>query len=130
MLQQDDVSKAEILWCMNTVMNHSSKRSAAEAVLLFPIMFPNSTIASKVQLQWNKIGYTINFGLSPYFYRELQDICSKCQFLVIGFDESLNKGAQKGQTDVFVRFWDGKDGQVCTRYYNSSFLGNATSKDL
>ena len=93
-------------------------------------MFHDSTIASKMQLQRNKIGYTINFGLSPYFHHELQDICRKIQFYVIGFDESLNKVAEKGQMDVFVQFWDSVVSQVCTRYYNSSFLGCAKATDL
>jgi len=75
MLQRDDVSKAEIIWCINSVINHhTSQRSGGESALLFPVMFHDSTIASKMQLQRNKIGYTINFGLSPYFHRELQDI--------------------------------------------------------
>jgi len=38
--------------------------------------------------------------------------------------------AEKGKMDVFVRFWDSVVSQVCTRYYNSSFLGCATATDL
>ena len=97
---------------------------------LFPLMFPDSDIASKMRLQRTKIAYTIVFGLAPYFFRELQNMCSACDYIVIGFDESLNKVAQKGQMDVFVRFWNDENNRVCTRYYGSAFLGHATAADI
>jgi hypothetical protein len=126
MLQKDNVSKAEIIWCLQSIFNHTSQRSAAEAVNLFSLMFPDSEIASKIKLQRTKIGYTIIYGLAPYFFRALQKICATCNYIVIGFDESLNKITEKGQMDTFVRFWNPEMNQVCTRYYNSSFLGHAT----
>lgn len=130
MLMKDTVTKAEILWCLHIVLRHDSQRSGGEAVELFPLMFPDSEIASKMRLQRTKLAYTINFGLAHYFFRELQDVCTNCDYIVIGFDESLNKVAQKGQMDAFVRFWNPATSQVCTRYYGSSFLGHATAADL
>ena len=83
-----------------------------------------------MRLQKDKIGYMINYGLAPYFLREFQENCKKYDFLVLGFDESLNKIVQKGQMDVFIRFFDPETNQVCTRYYNSSFLGHSTADDF
>lgn len=129
-LLKDDVTKAEILWCLYIIRHHNSKNSSGQAVSLFPKMFPDSEIASKMQLQRTKISYTINYGLAPYFLHELQRMCDKCAYIVVGFDESLNKIVQKSQMDVFIRFWDSEIDQVCSRYYSSSFLGHSTSADL
>lgn len=130
MLIKNEITKAEVLWCLHLVQSHNSQRSGGDAVNLFRIMFPDSEVASAMKLQRTKIAYTVNFGLAPYFFRSLQDLCNKSEYLVIGFDESLNKVAQKGQMDVFVRFWDRLKNQVSTRYYGSSFLGHATASDL
>ncbi len=35
-------------------------------------------------------------------------MCHNCEYIVVSFDESLNKKAQKGQMDIFVPFWDSK----------------------
>jgi hypothetical protein len=93
-------------------------------------MFPDSDIARQIKLQRTKVAYTINFGLAQYFFRELLDLCSSCDHYVLGFDESLNKVVEKGQIDLFIRFWDTNSNQVCTRYYASSFMGHATAADL
>jgi len=130
LLQRDQVTKSEIIWCLHLVMSHGSYRSGGEAVHLFPTMFPDSQIASSMKLQRTKIGYVITFGLAPYFYRELNQSCTQSDYIVIGFDESLNKVAQKGQMDFFVKFWNSEKNLVDTRYYNSTFLGHATASDL
>lgn len=83
-----------------------------------------------MKLQRTKIAYTITFGLAPYFSRELLDVCSSCDHYVINFDESLNKVVDKGQMDVFIRFWDSKTNRVCTWYFTSSFMGHATAADV
>lgn len=130
MLERNNVTKAEIVWCLHIVHKHDSYRSGADAVSLFPLMFPDSEIASRLKLHRTKISYVINFGLGQYFFRELQDMCTKCDYVVIGFDESVNKVSQKGQMDAFVRFWDPLVNQVSTRYYGSAFLGHAKADDL
>ena len=93
-------------------------------------MFPDSEIAKQMKLQRTKISYVINFGLANYFFRKLQTLCFNSEFLVLGFDESFNKVAQKGKMDLFVRFWDPVLNQVFTRFYGSSFLHHATTEDL
>lgn len=83
----------------------------------------------------DEIGYLIVFGIAPYFHNELKKFLNESSFVVIGFDESLNKVAQKGQMDVTVRFCmdDGspsKNSTVTSRYFGSAFLGHATAYDL
>lgn len=56
---KDSTIEAEILWCLETVMNHTSLRSAESNVLLFQRMFPDSDIAEKMKLHKDKIAYSI-----------------------------------------------------------------------
>ena len=93
LLMNDSVTRAEILWCLFTVRHHNSKNTSGKAVKLFPMMFTDSQIASKMKLQRTKIAYTIVFGMAPYFSRELQNACNDSSYIVLGFDESLNKVA-------------------------------------
>ena len=53
----------------------------------------------------------------------------ECEDIVVCFDEALNKVVQKGQMDLFIRYYVNVN-RVCTRYYNSVFLGQSTSVDL
>lgn len=52
------------------------------------------------------------------------------EFIVVGFDESLNKVAQKNQMDLNIRFWNNEKDQVCSRYLTSCFLHHTTAEDL
>lgn len=127
---KDEITKAEIIWCINTVMQHFSLRGSENSVSLFSEMFPDSVIASKMQLHKTKIAYTILYGLAPYFRTKLYDMCNKCSHFVVGFDESLNKVTQKGQMDLTIRFWNEENSEVSTRYLGSVFLGHSTAVDL
>lgn len=126
----DSVTKAEILWCIHTVITHKSLRTAGKDISLMTLMFPDSEIAKKVKLQKDKVGYTLVYGISPYFKKELCDKLSKCDYVVVGFDESLNKVSQKQQMDVNVRYWDSECSEVKCRYLTSVFLGRSTANDL
>lgn len=128
-LLNDSVVNAEIIWCLNMITSHNSMRSAASSVQLFPIMFPDSQIACKMQLQRTKLAYSVVHGLAPYFHKELVRKLKECKYCVVGFDESLNKVAQKGQMDITVRFWS-ETNNVCTHYFGSAFLGHASASDL
>ena len=128
--EKDKKTRAEILWCLDCVMNHRSMRSAAKSVDLFKIMFTDSAIANSLELQKSKIGYTLLFGIAPHFKNELVQIIQKCNEFVIGFDESFNKVCQRQQMDVNVRYWDDDLDQVCTRYFTSAFLGSCKAVDL
>lgn len=126
----ENVSKAEILWTIQSVITHKSLRTAGRDVSIFSKMFPDSEIAKRMQLQRDKIGYLIAYGVGPYFSSELIKCIIKCEFVVLGFDESLNKVAQKQQFDVNVRFWCKETNEVKTRYLNSVFLGRASAADI
>jgi hypothetical protein len=62
----DKISKAEILWCLNVVIQHESYRSCEGLAELFGSMFPDSQIANKFSLGKDKVRYTIVYGLAPY----------------------------------------------------------------
>ncbi|XP_077511308.1 uncharacterized protein LOC144121784 [Amblyomma americanum] len=127
---KNEVTKAEIMWCLNTIMTHGSFRSAAASASLFPLMFPTCEIATKMQLGKDKVGYTICHGIGPYFQEKLLSSLSSVPYLVIAFDESLNKVTQKEQMDVLIRYWDQTDATVKTRYLTSCFLGHTCAEDL
>nr|XP_042895472.1 uncharacterized protein LOC110282235 [Parasteatoda tepidariorum] len=129
-LRSESVSEAEILWCLYAVMEHSSFRSAGRAVLLMKKIFTDSEIVKKISLQRTKIAYTCVHGIAPYYREKLQKTIASCDYLVIGFDESLNKIAQKQQMDVSVRLWNKDSNKVQARCLTSVFLGHSTAKDL
>ncbi|KAJ8884166.1 hypothetical protein PR048_016023 [Dryococelus australis] len=110
-LLNDRVMEAEILCCIQCAMTHRSE------------------IASKLQLQRDKIGYCITFGLALYFRDEVSKMLEG-KHMVIGFDESLNKVSQKQQMNITVRFWDSKYDGLVTRYHTSVFLGRSTASHL
>lgn len=119
---KDKITRAEILWCLQTVNNHESLRAAASSCSLFKIMFPDCEIAQSMNLQKTKISYVITHGLGPFFGNILKKTIQKCDHFV-GFDESINKIAQRQQMDVNVRFWDVDLNRVSTRYLTSVFFG-------
>ncbi|KAJ8898389.1 hypothetical protein PR048_003749 [Dryococelus australis] len=105
-VRTESVSKAEVLWCLQTVMGHTSLRNAANSASVFQVMFPDSAVARGMQMK------------------------SKISSFVVGFDESLNKIAQKQQMDVSLRFWNKETNQVGSRYITSVFLKHTTANDL
>lgn len=129
-LIKDEVTKAEILWSLNCVMCHTSKRSGGSTSDLFPLMFADSAVAQNFKMHKDKLSYVITYGLGPFFQQNLVDDVKLAQFYAVSFDESLNEVAQKGQMDLVVRYWDHHKGEVCTRYLTSVFLNSATAEDL
>lgn len=118
-LHKDDVTKAEIMWTLKTVMSNYSYNSATGLNELFQAMFPDSEIAKKFQLSSTKMAYIIRFGLAPYFHSELLSQVKNCDHFVLASDESLNKVTQHGQMDIHIRFFDNLSGNVSTRYLGS-----------
>lgn len=124
------VAKAELRWALQTIATHTSYRSAGANASLFKVMFPDSEIASKMELGRTKVGYLITHGLAPFFMDELMKTLDGCDDIVVGFDESLNKISQHQQMDVCVRFWDADKDKVASRYLGSAFLSSSTAQDL
>lgn len=85
---KDDVIRAEILWTLQYIYKHSSARSASDSTHLFPLMFPDSTIAKKLQLGRTKLGYAVTHGLGPFFQDELSNAVRQCQIYNISFDKT------------------------------------------
>lgn len=129
-LLTSEVAKTEIRWALQTIHTHSSYRSSSANAGLFKVLFPDSEIASKVELGRTKIGYLITHGLAPFFLKQLTDVLDECDEIVVGFDESLNRISQRQQMDVSVRFWDDVKETVTSRYLGSAFLTSCTASDL
>jgi hypothetical protein len=129
-LVSSQVSRAEIIWCLQCVYTYRSNRSAAKDINVLKYMFPENEVLSKMQLERTKIGYLIVFGIAPFFRSQLLDEVKASSNLVISFDESLNKISQSQQMDLVVRFWSNQNNEVTTRYLTSAFLKRATASDL
>ena len=95
-----DVAKAETRWALKVAMAAFLNKSNKDSNLLFSIMFPDSNIASKFLMGPNKISYTLNFGLSPYFKNLLLNEVTQSDWYVVGFGESSNDSLQNCQMDL------------------------------
>ncbi|XP_069109872.1 uncharacterized protein [Argopecten irradians] len=122
-----DSLQAEIIWTLQTVVNHSWYRSNEHVGEVFQSMFPDSNIVKNFSCGQKKTAYMCVFGIAQYI-REVyaKDISPKS--FVILFDESLNHKLQLKQMDFHIRFWDTT--QVKTVYYGSQFLGHGTANDM
>lgn len=127
---KNEITEAEVLWCIQTVMCHKSLRVSEKDTTVMSRMFPDSNIAKRIQLKKDKISYVIMFGIAPFYKAELIDELNSTSFMVVGFDESLNKVTKKQQMDMNVRFWDSNSNMVVTRYLTSEFLGRSRALDL
>ena len=65
-----------------------------------------------------------------FFKPQLTNDLEKSKIHVFSFDKSLNDVTQTFEMDLYVRYWDVNASEVKSRYYDSSFLGYATHKDL
>ncbi|KAJ8677618.1 hypothetical protein QAD02_013405 [Eretmocerus hayati] len=93
-------------------------------------MDPSSQIFSKLNLSKAKISHNINFGIASNSENELMSALERCDALVLGFDESLNKSIREQQMDLVVRFWYHGEDRVDTRYLTSAFLTRTRAVDL
>ena len=74
--------------------------------------------------------YSITYGIAPYFYDLLKDNVNSSDRYTVLFDESLNRISQTSQMDFLLRYWDNVAKMVKYQFWNSSYLGHATHKDL
>jgi hypothetical protein len=102
---------AEILWTLKVVANHFSYNSCDGLSELFVAMFPDSEIAAKFSLGYDKVRYVLNFGLGPHFYQKLVDSLLRPGIeFAVSFDKSLNRKLRLEQMDMHVRYWQNGDG--------------------
>ena len=121
---------AEIRWAITVAYTHQSDRMQDVISEVFPICFPEDHAAQKFGQKRTKTSYMIKCAIAPHFEECLLKEIAKSPWIVIIFDESLNKATQTCQMDVLVRFWDTLRNRVVTRYFTSEFMGHSTANDL
>ena len=129
-LRGSHVIKAEIIWCMRTVMKDHSNSSNEDISLTFRSMFPDDHVVANFTCGKDKTKYLVNYGIGPWVKELLNIQIDNAVYVVVGFDESLNKVTQTCQMDLNVRYWDPVDHRVKVRYYDSTFLGHSKNTDL
>lgn len=54
----------------------------------------------------------------------------KSRKIVVCFDKAMNRISQRGQMDIVIRFWNDETNADSSRYFGSSFLGQASAQCL
>lgn len=129
-IEKDKVTRAEIIWCLQTISCHLSLSAAGQCTDTFRLMFEENSTAKGMALARNKMGYTILHGLGPFFRAQLLNDIPQDECFVVAFDESLNKVCQLEQMDFVLRYWSKSKEETVSRYFGSAFLGHSTSADL
>jgi hypothetical protein len=129
-VKADDVTKAEMLWAIKCIMSHFSFNSSNDLKDIFQLMFPDSSIVKKMSIGRTKLAYTITYGLAPYFHSQLLHKITKCQKIVVCFDEAFNRVSQHGQLDIIFRYWNDDTNTVSSSYFGSAFMGFASAKHV
>lgn len=102
LILHSQVTRAEVIWCLNAVHSHKSRRSAAKDINILKFMFPENETLQNMALERTKIGYLISFGLAPLYKSQLINDVVNSENFVLSFDESLNKISQSQQMDIVV----------------------------
>ena len=122
--------KAKIRWVLKSVISGYSNNSSANLNNLFSCMFPDSQLAKSFKLGADKMRYSINFGLAPFFKSLLYEEIKKSCYFVACFDESLNPVTQTCEMDIVICFFNESKNLVESQYWNSKYLGHGTAADL
>ena len=122
--------KAEIIWTLETIMKDCSNNSNKDKDKVFQAMFPDSQTAAHFSCGADKTKCLTNWGIGPWVKEKLKVELNEATYIVVGFDESLNKATQSCQMDLVMRYWDPVDQRVKVRYWDSEFLGHSTHQDL
>lgn len=125
-----DVTKAEIIWALDTVKKHRSYHSSDDQKEIFCEMFPDSEVARQFTMSEDKLAYVIAFGLAPAFEKELLVRLQSVKEFALSFDEAHNKTIQKKQLDLCVRYFDETTCTVTTEYVTSIFLRRSRSQNI
>ena len=92
--------------------------------------YPGSQISKMFTLGPDKTRYTTNHGITPNFYEILKANVNLADFYFISIDESMNSITPINQMDFLIRYWDSEANLVRVRFWNSSYLGQGTHKDV
>ena len=127
------VKEAEVLMAVQSVTNHVSNRTMEKFATMSKVFFPDSQIASRVELGRTKIGYLITFDLASYYmtqlFRSLLPGTGTVPRFISCFDEAFNRVSKQRQMDVYITFFDEKKSPVVGSYLGSHFMGHATAED-
>ena len=130
-VQKEDVLAAKGFLSVKTVVTHYSTTSSANTGNIFQRMFPDSKIAQNLSCGKTKCSYLISLGLAPYINDILMlKLGQSSVKYIISFVESLNKVLESEQMDIIIWFLDNQEHKVCSRYFDSKFLGHITAEDL
>ena len=72
-----------------------------------------------IKLGKTKCRYFINFGIAPYFKKNLIKEVSSSPFFSCSFNESLNRISQDEQMDTYVRYWNDEKVLAKTKYLDT-----------
>lgn len=56
-VERDNVTRAEVIWALSCIENHLSMSAGGRCVEIMKYMYPDSEIASNIQLQRAKLTY-------------------------------------------------------------------------
>ena len=120
-LAYSEVAKAEIRWTfdsdIDSVLKGNSNNQNANISTLFEIMFLECRTAKLFSLGVDRLRYSFNYGLAPYFHQILTEKVQKSEIYNILFDESLNDSNRKCQMDSIVRYWECSEQRVLDTGY-------------
>ena len=103
-LTRNDVTNAEILWCLKMVDKHFSYNSCSDLANLFQCMFAGSEVAQHFLLGKTKCKYLILYRIVPYCKSELLKYINSLPFFFLLFEKGLNSVLQKCKMNVNIRF--------------------------
>ena len=89
-------------------------------------MLPECRTAELFSVGADKLRYSCNYDMAPYFRQIFTEKVQKSEIYVMSFDESLNDSNQKCQMDSTVRYWDWSDRRVKIRCWQSSYVSHST----
>ena len=129
-LLSSEVTEAEILWAIQTVLTHMSLHSCDGISKLFSRMLSDSMIAKSFTLGKMKCSYFFNFSIALYLKELIVAELNSSNFFVTCYDESLNRVFQEEQMGMVLRYFNNKSCLVETSYFNSTFLKQPNSHNL
>ena len=122
-LLKDDVTKAEICWCMRTIMKQSTYNSCEKLKDLFCDMFPDRKIAEGFALGPTKASCVICYRLAPFYkekiMKQLAPKDTEPPYFVVSFDEAFNSVSNQKQLDVHLIYFDEHLQRTHRLYFNS-----------
>jgi hypothetical protein len=124
-VNDEDVLKAETIWCITVACKNFSFHSCDGIGETFRAMFP-CHVSDHFSLSKSTVSYILSDGLGPFFTSELvNDVNSSDSVYTLHYDETTSSQIKK-QMDCHLRYWSAKKKEVCVRYYRSMLFGHAT----